>query len=1110
GGVGTFSRKGSAPPEARFYSTGDLARWRSDGNIEFLGRADHQVKIRGYRVELGEIEKRLLEKEGIKEAVVMAREDNGGAKYLCAYIVAGDRAPENPELRQHLTQTLPDYMIPTYIVNQEKIPLTANGKVDTKALPEPEIKSATAYRAPRNETEKKLVTIWADLLNIDTSRAETTLGIDDNFFNLGGHSLKATILTARIQKEFNVKLQLTQLFKTPRIRDIAGHIKSTVKKGNHAIEPAPEKENYRLSSAQKRLYILQQMDENSTGYNMGEMVILEGTLDKGKLANTFKQLIHRHESLRTSFHVEEGEPVQKIENEVQLEIESTTVTGGDREVRQEAEKFFRPFPLSRAPLMRVGLLKTGQETQDVAKTQHILMVDMHHIISDGISMGLFIREFMEIYSGAKPAPHTLQYKDYSHWQNSRKWQEINKEQEAWWRKQFEGEIPVLNIPTDYPRPAVWSFEGKTTGFEITKGETQQLQQMAVKNKTTLFVILLTIYNIMLAKLSGQEIVVIGTPVMGRPHADLQTIIGIFINTLALKNEPAAAKTYKEFLGEVGSRTLEALENQEYPFENLVDKLTGISRDTGRNPLFDVMLSLQAQEEAEVKIPGLQLKPYEFENRTSKYDMTFICGTKNEALYFSVEYSTRIFKPETISRITGYFKKLVTEILRNPQKKLANLEIISEQERRKLLVEFNSQATGYSAHKRIEQLFSEQVERTPGNTALTGQAYQSNTNAGAEPGKATETVYREITYRELNEITGRLARYMSTQGVGKNRQVGLLADRTVEMIIGQLAILKTGSAYVPLNPKAPVERNRYMMQECGVDHLLTVGAMTELAVKIIPWGTFFYIERENPVEEKKETVYMETKEETVGGAEHANPSAYAYVIFTSGSTGKPKGVPITHSNLSPLLHWGYEHLEIGTQDRVVQNLSYYFDWSVWEIYITLTTGASLYMIPEEQQMNSEASVRFIADNKITVIHATPTQWQYMLPAQRGAIKKGEMQSLKYLCIGAEKLTLDLVERSIGHVTEECRIFNMYGPTEATIISAILEIDKTTVAKYKNLSSVPIGPPTGNTDLLVLDKNMKPVPLYVEGELYIGGDGVAHGYLNNPELTAERFVNYKLQA
>ncbi|MCP4153576.1 MAG: amino acid adenylation domain-containing protein, partial [bacterium] len=387
-----------------------------------------------------------------------------------------------------------------------------------------------------------------------------------------------------------------------------------------------------------------------------------------------------------------------------------------------------------------------------------------------------------------------------------------------------------------------------------------------------------------------------------------------------------------------------------------------------------------------------------------------------------------------------------------------------------------------------------------STGYRDETLNKATETGTPPGLTTI----ELTYGELNKITGNQAQNLQAQGVGEGELVGLLVDRTVEMIIGQLSILKTGSAYVPLNPKAPVERNREMLAECRVKRLLTVNSMTGLARDIAAGRDIIYLDGKYNVPIKEKPLQTHQQQTQAQPLKQVSPSNYAYVIFTSGSTGKPKGVPITHSNLSPLLHWGQKEMGIGPRDRVIQNLSYYFDGSVWEIFVAITTGAGLYMMSDEQQMNPEASVAFISENKITTILATPTQWQYMLPTQGGNIKKEAFKSLSKLCIGAEKLTLDLVKRVIRIAAEKCRIFNMYGPTEASIISAVLEIDKTTLEKYKHQSSVPIGKPIANADLLVLDKNMKPVPLQVEGELCIGGDGVSHGYLNNRELTAERFV------
>ncbi|MCP4146840.1 MAG: amino acid adenylation domain-containing protein, partial [bacterium] len=605
-------------------------------------------------------------------------------------------------------------------------------------------------------------------------------------------------------------------------------------------------------------------------------------------------------------------------------------------------------------------------------------------------------------------------------------------------------------------------------------------------------------------LTGAEEIVIGTPVAGRRHEELSGIVGMFVNTLALKNNPAGEKKLGRFIKEVGQRSSQAVENQEYPFEDLVTKLS-ISGESARNPLFDVMFTMQNMDIPSLEIPGLKLEPFELETGVSKFDITIIAEEIEKKLTIKIEYSSELFKEETITRIINYFKTLAAAVIAGREKTLSEIAILPEEEKKKLLFDFNKAANGNPVAKTIHELFEEQVGKTPENTAVIGRAHAAYAGAH-ETGKkvqdtaeiadgTADTVLCTLTYRELNEITDKLARCIRKQGEAGSRMVGIHVDRSVEMIIGLLGILKAGSAYVPLNPKAPAERNRYILDECRSELLLTLRRQEEGSEKIAAGRKVIYLD------EKDQFIALagDEKEQTKP-AQPTNhlSTGHAYVIFTSGSTGKPKGVPITHANLSPLLHWGYNALGIDGNDRALQNLSYYFDWSVWEIFLNLTAGAGLYMISEEQQMNPEACSEFIRENEITVLHVTPTQWQYVLNV------KNRYESLRHLCIGAEKLTLDLVKRSIGVVAEECRIYNMYGPTEATIISAILQIDKNAVEKYKNLSSVPIGEPVGNTNLLVLDKNMEPVPLKVEGELYIGGDGVAHGYLNNPELTAEKFI------
>ncbi|MCP4146681.1 MAG: AMP-binding protein, partial [bacterium] len=581
--------------ETQIYKTGDLAKWLQNGNIEFIGRIDRQVKIRGFRIELEEIEKKLLEREEIKDTVVIERGPEN-EKYLCAYIVNANETtktypePETEnknnlirELKEYLAGTLPEYMIPTTIITIDKIPLTANGKVDRRALPEPRVETGKKQHAPKNTIQRKLSQIWQDVLEA----VKTDVGIDENFFQLGGHSLSAVLMVSRIHKTFNVRLPLAEVFKTPTIRGLARFIKQTNPERYFTIEPVEKKDYYDLSPAQKRIYILQQMEPQNTVYNMPQLIPIETKKDlKKDLERIFRKLIERHESLRTSFHMIEERLVQKVHphGEINFSIENE-----NRDKNGEKETaFIRPFDLARAPLLRVELAETGNTTTAV---EHHLKIDMHHIISDGVSHQQLAKDFTALYGDVELPGLRIQYKDYARWRNSTKEQERMKQQEAYWLKQFENEIPVLEIPIDYPRPAVQRFEGNTYADQLPVEQTAALKKYALEENTTLYILLLGVTYILYSKLSGQEDIVIGTPVAGRSHADLETIIGMFVNTLALRNYPKRKKKLKSYLTEVKKRTLAAFENQDYPFDLLVEKID-VNRDAARNPLFDVMFAMQ--------------------------------------------------------------------------------------------------------------------------------------------------------------------------------------------------------------------------------------------------------------------------------------------------------------------------------------------------------------------------------------------------------------------------------------------------------------------------------------------------------------------------------------
>jgi amino acid adenylation domain-containing protein len=692
------------PKPDLLYKTGDLVRWNFAGDIEFLGRIDSQVKIRGFRIELGEIENRLLSFSGVEEAVVLAREHKNGDGYLCAYVVTKNEVENAGELRDHLSQNMPGYMVPSFFTFLEKMPLTANGKTDRKALPDPGTQAAGVYVAPRDDIEKKMAAIWSEVLGIE----EEKIGIDDNFFGLGGHSLNATILISKIRKIFNIEVPLTGVFKTPYIRALAKYLKSSQEERYEAIYPMEKREYYATSSAQKRIYIVQQMEPGNIDYNIYSVLKLAGELDKTRMEEALRESIERCESLRTSFRPVSGEPVQFIRGagdfifEVEyydvgaghaapVESESTALPGklAAGIVDELVESFIRPFDLAKAPLLHSRLLK-------VADGEYVFLMEMHHIVFDGFSMGIFLKEFIALYEGVTLPSLRIQYKDFSEWQRrsagDKREIERRKNREEYWLKEFSGEIPLLNIKTDYVRPPVKSIEGNTVFFDIGPEESRLLKKLAEEEESTLFMIMLALFNVLLFKLSGQEDMVIGSFAAGRRHADVEGIIGMFVVTLPLRNFPAAHKRFIEFLSEIKERTLKAFENQEYPFEELVEKVVK-SRDVSRNPLYDVGLIWQnldwlSGKTSRIEKKDFRISPYEYHNKTAKLDLYLRGYERGEKIVIAVEYCTRLFMRETIDRFISYFLGIVSAVIKDPGRLLGDIVKISTEKEQAFLTLFS--------------------------------------------------------------------------------------------------------------------------------------------------------------------------------------------------------------------------------------------------------------------------------------------------------------------------------------------------------------------------------------------------------------------------------------
>jgi amino acid adenylation domain-containing protein len=1061
--------------DQRLYRTGDVARWRPGGNIQFLGRMDHQVKVRGFRIELEEIEAQLLKHSSIKDAVVIVRENETGDRQICAYIVTAADI-EIPGLRDALSQQLPYYMVPSFFTVIDKIPVTPNGKVDRRALPEPGLSTNLKYLPPQTRLQERLRRLWAQELGMDQNK----ISIDASFFDLGGDSLKATTLIAKIHKECNFQIPLIELFRTPTISGLSEIIGESAGDEYSPIDPVEEKEYYVLSSSQRRLFVLNHIEGASKSYNLPQLLSMQGEVDSKKLEQTCKQLISRHESLRTSFQMINEGPVQRVRpaSEIEFVSQYDDITDNLKAASeiQLINNFIRPFDLSQAPLLRVGLIKKAEK-------KYIFMFDMHHIVTDAVSRNVLIKEFMSLYNGKKLPCLGVQYKDYSRWQQSQVGQEVFHRQKQYWLEKFQGDIPILEMPLDYSRPALQSFAGRVASFQLSTKKTRELNEFARSNDATLFMVLLAVFNIFLAKISSREDIIIGTPIAGRRHVDLEQIIGMFLNTLALRNFPTGDRSFITFLHQVREETLKAYENQDYPFEDLVEN-TALERDVSRNPMFDVMFIHQnvffptgSKEITGEEVERLKIGPYAYENKTAKFDLTLMTDERRDNLHFSFEYCTNLYKPETIERFIKYLQKIIDEVMENPAGKISRIEIMTEEEKKQVLQDFNDTWVDYPKDKVISQLFEEQAEKTPGNIAAVGEYLDLDNNGQGKPGRLP------ITYKELNRKSNQLATLLREKGVKSNTVVGILVDRSLDMIVGILGILKAGGAYLPLDPIYPEERQKYIMADSSASLILTNKNFKEL------------------IGNKCETVEIGagrlssgdgSKLDTVGKS-----TDLAYVIYTSGSTGRPKGVMIEHRSLANFIKGMTDIIDFQESDCILSLTTISFDIFGLETILPLTKGSKVVMGSETEQLDTEAALGTIAEENVTILQVTPSRLSIFISNEKLA---GGLKSLKSLIVGGEAFPEDLLNKT--RALRSGKIYNVYGPTETTIWSTVKDVS--------GEASLNIGKPIANTQIYILDQAGTLQPIGITGELCIGGDGVARGYLNRPELTFEKFLFFSYRS
>ncbi|MFL5380981.1 MAG: amino acid adenylation domain-containing protein, partial [Longimicrobiaceae bacterium] len=1065
----------SDQPGARLYRTGDRVRWLADGSVEFLGRTDFQVKIRGFRIEPGEIEARLAEHPEVREAVVLAREDAPGEKRLVAYVVGGEVASAEA-LRAHLSERLPEYMVPAAYVRLDALPLTPNGKVDRNALPAPrgDAYAAREYEAPVGETEQAVAAIWAEVLGAER------VGGRDHFFDLGGHSLLGTRVVSRIREVLAVELPLRALFEAPTLAELAARIELERRAGEGAVlpplVPVAREAPLPLSFAQERLWFLHQMEPEDTSYNGPWPSRLRGVLDASALEWALGALIERHEALRTTFRPVEQGAVQVVNPAVPARLPVLDLTGRAPEEREhEARRLARedaerPFDLERGPLLRATLLRLSDE-------EHVLLLAMHHIVSDDWSMGVLFRELLTLYEwfsrpsgAARPAsplpPLAVQYADFAVWQRGWLQGEVLRREIDWWRERLGGAPPALELPTDRPRPAVASSRGAAHGFRIPAEITRGLRSLARREGATLYMVTHAAFDLLLSRWSGEEDMVVGSPIAGRTQVGTEGLIGFFVNTLALRIDLSGDPAFQELVRRVRETALGAYAHQELPFERLVEEVAP-ERGLSHTPLFQVMFALQNADSGEgLALAGLRREPFGSEVRTVRFDLELDLTEVGEELAGSLRFRTDLFDAATMQRFAAQYRAVLAAAVASPEERLSHLSILPAEEARTLLAYGSGPAREDAGGVPVHRLFAAQAARTPEAAAVLF--------AG-----------ESLTYAELDARAERLARRLRGLGVGTGTAVAVCLERGPGVLVAPLAVWKAGGVYLPLDPTHPAERLSFLLGDSGAKLVVTEPALAGL----LP-------------EREAEVVLLDgisTPQDPEGAEEggaataEVQPGDLAYLIYTSGSTGTPKAVMVEHAQLTHTLRASLETLGFAPGDVVAALASTSFDISLLELVTPLLTGGAVRIVPREVARDPETLLEAAGD--VTVLHAVPALMRQVVEVVRG----GRMlPSLRLLLVGGDSVPPGLLE-DMRELFPAAQTRVLYGPTEGTIICATYA-----VPAEGAVAGHPLGRPLPGVRLAVRGPRGELAPLGIPGEVWISGGGVARGYLGRPELNAEKFV------
>jgi len=1018
----------------KLYLTGDLAKWTLDGNLEYQGRMDDQIKIRGYRIEIGEVESSLRKLTSITDAAVIVKKDNSDEEVIYAYFTARDEL-DIGAIKNELGRLLPEYMIPSSLFQIERIPLNANGKIDREALSEIEINTSAQYVAPQTEMEELIAHCYEEILGI------SLVGREDDFFDLGGHSLRALKLENELTLKTSKQVELQHIFEFPKVYQLAQHLEKLDATGYTPIPKATEKKYYEMSSTQKRIYLIQNMDLKAVTYNTPQCLKLIGDVYPEKIERALQQLIDRHEILRTAFIMVEGELMQRIEQTAEVEFAYMSEAQGNEETWLNA--FVKPFNLSKKSQLRAKLIN--------ASTHYLLLLDMHHIISDGMSMSTFINEFITLYNGGQLEALTHQFKDYSEWMKQR---DLSS-QKDYWVGAFSDEIPVLDLPLDDVRPKQQNFEGAIIHTEVDHDIAHQIRELAGLTGSTAYMVFLASAMVLLGKYANQDDVVIGCPISGRSHKDTEQMLGMFVNTLAMRGKPEKEKCFKQLLEEVKVSSLKSYEHGEYPFEELIEHLD-IKRDLSRHPLFDVMLTLQNNEELEMSMDGVLIQYAGAVDSLAKFDLTFHISEMEENYGIALQYGTALFKEETAKLMLGHYVELLKNLLEEPTAKLKEISLLTEREKHLILETFNDTHTTYPKEATVVQLFEEQVAKVPDHIAVVLED-------------------KEMTYQMLNKKANALAHQLRDLDVAPDHYVAIVAEKSIDMIIGMLAILKSGAAYVPLDATYPTERMNAILEDFKPKAFLMGHQEMELEVTV----PVLKINSDTPVIGNDHNL------------ENINKSNdLAYLIYTSGTTGRPKGVMVTHQNVTSLIrntnYVNFKDISIG------QTGSLSFDAATFEIWGPLLNGGRVVLIPEVVLLNPMLLKAAIIKAKINTMFVTTALYNQLIN-----IDASVFDSLTQLLFGGEATSEEHVKTLVNR-NLALSFSNIYGPTESTTFSLYYPITKKTLQE-----KTPIGRPTSNTQAYIMNEATL-CGIGMQGELCIAGAGIARGYLNQPTLTKEKFI------